>query len=265
MKQIKTLNDLYSQPFLYGIIYDMFKDEKFADIFTALSIDEDGAHSLDVDYIYNNSGLKSISTLIQGLLNEYVVDENFDIIVDNKGNRITYDKFINDIDKRIIRTIIYHKYFLKWKNLISTLFVEYDVTSPYNMTIGDDVKFDKTTDDNKNGTYKSDGGRGGSITREGNSADKTYGFNSVNSVPVDDYNNSETTTEGYSDSRQDSSTDIGKSVVDSKTHRDITRKGNIGNRSVTELIEEQRKMLTYQVFTEIYSDLDDVLTRSKYI
>lgn len=265
MKQIKKLNELYNQPFSYGIIYDMFNDNKFNDIFVALDIDEDGAHSLDVEYIYNISGLKTVSTLISGLLNEFVVDDNHEFVVDNKENKVTYDKFINEIDKKIIRIIIYHKFFLKWKNLVDTLFIDYDVTSPYNMKISDGVKFDGTVTDTKKSTYNSDGNNGGTATRNGNSSDSTYGFNSANAVPTDDYTKSDTTNENYTNSRKDTGSENNNTTKANTTKRNITRAGNIGNRSVTELIAERRKMLTYQIFDVIFSDLDSVLTRSKYI
>lgn len=264
MRKIQRLNDLYREPFTYGILYDMFVDEKFDDIFVRLGIDEDSAHALDVEYIYNISGLKTVSTLICGLLNEFIIDDTNDF-VEYKGDRITYEKFITEIDKKIIRTIIYNKFFLKWKELIDTLFIDYDVTNPYHMNVDDNVKFDSSVNNKKENTYTSNGSNNGNTSQNGSGSNGIYGFNSINSVNADDYNDNSSVEESYTHDRTDSGNESDTSVKDSTTNRRISRTGNIGNRSVTELIEERREMLKYQIFDIIFSDLDSVLTRSKYI
>lgn len=264
MRKIQRLNDLYREPFTYGILYDMFNDEKFYDIFVALGIDEDSAHSLDVEYIYNVSGLKTVSTLICGLLNEFIIDDNNDF-VEYKGDRITYDKFINEIDKKIIRTIIYNKFFLKWKNLIDTLFIDYDVTNPYRMNVDDNVKFDSSFNNTKENTYTSTGSNEGRTSQNGRGSNGIYGFNSTQSVDANKYDDYSSADETYTNNRNDTGNEKDISIKDSTTNRKISRTGNIGNRSVTELIEERREMLKYQIFEIIFSDLDSVLTRSKYI
>lgn len=262
---MKKLIDIYKIPFTNGILFSLSNNSNFQPLFILLDMNEDDIHSMDVEYIYNNSGLKTLSSLIRFMLNELVVDIEGDLVLTTDGRYITYDKFITELDQKIINSIIKSKFLNKWLNLAKTLSIDYDVTSPYQMEIGDNVSFDgKKTNSN---TRNSNSEQSGKTTSEGNNQnnDNTFGFNSVEAVPANNNDGNYTDETNNTTNSSTDTTDEGNSTSVSTTERNITRKGNIGNRSVTELIEERRNMLRYQLFDIIFSDLDSVLTCSKYI
>ena len=260
------LIDIYNRPFSKGILFSLSKDLRFRELFALLNLStEDEVHSLDVDYIFNMSGLKTSSVLLEMLLNEYVIDDNDNFVIDRCGRKITYDKFLDELDQRIIDNIIAVRYSQKWIELAKTLSIDYDVANPYNMQVTDSLNIN-TSGEFSSGRKQSGSDNNSSQLEQDNRMDRDIqGFNSIDYNPSD--RNTERNTSKGSDNRTYSGSveDSGNNSRTTNNARSITRKGNIGNRSVTELIDERRSMLRYQIVTEIYKDLDSVLTRSKYI
>lgn len=265
MKKIKRLIDLYDRPFSRGIIFDILNDSRFDNLFVTLGIDAEQAHSMDVEYIFNNSGLKSTSTLLNALLNEFIIDDNSEIVTDGCGVRLTYDKFLSILDDKIIRNIIYNKFFMKWEQLANTLFIDYDVTSPYNMEVNDNSDFSNSSIDHNSRTNTTSKNNEYEDNSESSNNEDTFGFNSSDAVPADKSSGTGKNSGTSVDNMNSTDTENNQNNRNGNTNRKIIRKGNIGNRSVTELINEKRDMLKYQIFSVIFSDLDSVLTRSKYI
>lgn len=262
---MKRLIDIYSTPFISGIMYSLSKDSRFSNLFTILGINEEEAHAMDMEYIFNISGLKTASMLIDYLMNEYIIDNDKRYVVDKWGRHITYEHFLNELDQQIINTILAVRFAKKWDNLANTLLIDYDVTKPYDMEVSDKLGIDSKTDVNNSRVYSGSTSGSNTATETNKQSNNRYGFNSEDAVPADEVNENNSGTNTSTTSANDNTTDIGKTSRTTTNNRTITRKGNIGNRSITELIEERRDMLKYQIITEIFSDLDSVLTRSKYI
>ena len=62
----------------------------------------------------------------------------------------------------------------------------------------------------------------------------------------------------------DSSESSGTYERDSRYHRDTARYGNIGNRSSQELIEEERGLWVWNIYNQIFEDIDKTLTMGIY-
>lgn len=136
------------------------------------------------------------------------------------------------------------------------------------------------------GTIKDDGSNTKTTTPNTTETSSTYGFNSSSAVPADIKATTGTVKEtdaptntrtlGTSEQETFNNTDtrtLNTQKADTTTYggtneyensRDYTRKGNIGNRSFSELIEAERQQLRYLVLQTIYADLDAVLTRSRF-
>lgn len=271
----QRLIDFYDKPRTNGIFHDMSlaDNDRMFNFFVNLfpndgEIDVSQVHAADMDYLLNHSGFKTISTLLEYIANGYVIDDMGDyatIIKCNKLVKVSWDYVIQQVDKDLINDVIITKYLSKWEKLYDTTTLQFDALSPYSMTVSDIVKFNGNYSNDDNVTIKSNNKDDGKITAKGNSNSSTYGFNSYNAVPTDSNESSNDNTT-HNDSTF-SGTNIKKSTSgkNTSTNRDITRKGNIGNKSAMQLIEEQRSQLRYIILTEIYNDLDEILTRSKYI
>lgn len=252
MEKIKLI-DIYERPERLGIFFDMSKDNELAELFQTIGINTvDNYHSFDMEYIYNHSGLKTVSPMLQRMYGKYVEDDNGDFVIISNGKRVTWDFVLSTINKDIINFIIKIRFLPKWKDLINTIKLEYDVLSPYHMDIIDTTKEDNLSSSTYSSSNNSD------YTNNNSTSDNTYGFNSTEPVPADT-SSGNITNNAFSHTSSDTS-----NKREDNTARTISRNGNIGNRSMTELIEERRRLLQYQFINTVYKDLDSVLTRSKY-
>lgn len=147
----KRLIDIYRNPRERAIFFDMSQNAMLKNIFQPLGLVEDNDfHSQDFDYMYNHAGLKTCSVMMMAIANNYVMDEDSEYVIQPNGKRVNWDYFVLDIDRTLINTVILHKFANKWKDLIETLFLEYDLLSPYSMEITDNTQDNltsKQTDD----------------------------------------------------------------------------------------------------------------------
>lgn len=122
----------------------------------------------------------------------------------------------------------------KWNKLDELWNTNYDPLSPFDITLNEQYT------DTLNVTED---------TSQSNSSQDVYGFNSVEPVP----------------NTQNESSSSNKYTRENPHTRDYTRKGNIGNTSRQELVEQQREVLKYQIIDTIYKDIASVVVRGKYL
>lgn len=274
----KKLIDFYNQPRTNGIFFSMSKVDAFKVLFeTYLDFTEDDYHRMDFEYIYNKSGLKTMSCMLEQFIKGYIIDDDGDYVTLKDGRRVSWDYVVTNIDQDIINFAIKAQFLNKWIELAKTMKLNFDPIKPYvwetNEVTGDKLTsknvFDGTNSKSGDESFNSE--RKSSDTNDSTTNDDIYGFNSTKGSPADSSktNSTNNSTDNNSGSSNMSENETRKSSTDYKRdntiNRDIVRKGNIGNKSIQQLIEEQRKMLEWQIFDVIFNDLDSVLTRSKYI
>lgn len=266
-KRTANLLAFYGNPFKSGVFHSIFDSGLFVDVFTPLEVvTEEDFQQMDCDYLLNASGLKSMSVLLKALYDGYVVDDSGELVEIYNGEKVTWDRVISALDKQLINGIIYKKFYNKWKNLVATLNVEFDMLSPFNVELKEKNSDDLTSGGGVTRTYnKTDTNQlGTKVTDTTKSYKNAFNDNSAQGTPTD------TVEDTVNNSGTDTYKETGTVGDDTTYHREIirgreyTRKGNIGNHTNQELINAQREMLKYQIFDTIYSDLDSVLTRSKY-
>lgn len=279
--KILKLLDFYRYPRKNGIFFSMSKVPEFANLFNSLDMLEDNDfHSMDFDYIFNRSGLKTPSVMIEQIMYGYVVDMDGEYVITPEGKRVTWDYVLLQIDQDIIDTIIRVKFLKKWQGLADTLNIDYDPLNPFSMKIEENIDNNLSsneTNKNSRGTSYNSGSNGNNNTTDNienttGSANQIFGFNSEDGVYSDSVDGKAisnrtngNTYEDNFDSTEDSNYNSeGSYKRDNTIVRNTTRTGNIGNLSAQQLLEQQRQLLKYQIFETIYNDLDSVLTRSKY-
>lgn len=259
----KRLIDLYNNPRKSGIFYHMFTDGRFSEIFNIINIVGDTIpHSIDYEYIYKRSGLKSTSLLLEELYKGVVIDSNLDIVTMLKdgSTKVTWDYVVQEVDKTLINDILYVQYYNKWFRLAKTTTMQYDALSPYNMIINDDLTSTIHSDNSKTNHQES----GSTDTTNERNTDTTskvdYAGIEQNTDKLDTTNTNTLTNTSSSDSTD--TTNYNRTGTD---NRDVTRKGNIGNITSQDLINKEREVTRYIILNEIFSDLDAILTSKKYL
>lgn len=158
-------------------------------------------------------------------------------------------------------------YYIKWKAQYDALAVEYDILSPYDMTINEtesnQLDTDTRIDQTSTGTY-SDSDKLNSHNTD--NTDSTFAFNSTtNPVPTDksvETEDSSRTGTGSNSGTKNITTDYGSKR---DITRNLTRKGNIGNTTKQELIERELRLRNTLVYKIIFKDLNEFFTRMVYI
>lgn len=136
-------------------------------------------------------------------------------------------------DIKPIAVLLNGKFGEKWRGLYDSIVKEYDPIKPFNISLDEhhndsfDVVKDSTTYDDR---------------------DKTRGFNSVQDVDTDSSNG--TTNHEYNRT--------------TNGDRSYNRVGNIGNRSQSELIMQEREKLMFNLQNIIYEDILSVIARRTY-
>lgn len=266
-KRTANLLAFYGNPFKSGVFHSIFDSGLFVDVFTPLGVvTEEDFQQMDCDYLLNASGLKSMSVLLKALYDGYVVDDSGELVEIYNGEKVTWDRVISALDKQLINGIIYKKFYNKWKNLVATLNVKFDMLSPFSVHLEESNYDYLTSDGGVKRTYdKTDKTTPNTTTTETiKNYKNAFNDNSAQGTPIDNSEdkiiNSGSDTYAQSGTVTDD-TNYGRKI---DRGRNYTRTGNIGNHTNQELINAQREMLKYQIFDTIYSDLDSVLTRSKY-
>lgn len=161
---------------------------------------------------------------------------------------------------------IYIKYYQKWQHQYDALSLEYDITKPYDMTIGETEKnILKTTtdiDQTNSGSYTdSDSLTAHNTENEGS----IYSFTSTD-TPVHTDKNTESETRQGSTTGSNSGTRNTDTKYDSTrdVNKETTRKGNTGNIPNQELVEREIKLRNTMIYKIIFKDLNELMTRSVY-
>lgn len=183
---------------------------------------------LDLDYLYNHSGNKITSNLV-------------DFFIDSETGKI------ESLSMPMLAKIIYTKYGLKWAKEYATFSMEYDPISNYDMTeqMTNDITTHQyghtnTMTDNKNETVETE----------------KAGFNSSTYSPVD-----KVSTKGNAGTvaNVESGTN-----TDTRNYR-LTRSGNVGVTTSQQMLESERKLWLWDFFdTVVYPDIDKILTIQTY-
>lgn len=218
-------------------------------------------------------GERKLSCLAVMLLDKTVEEEYHAEIytIDTPGNFVLSDgkfvvtyKIIEDFISKTLINIISNKYYNKWNKVFETYKLNYDVLSPYNMSITDNTedtmtsndKFNTSRDNRQEGTENS--------TNNDNTQSNVYAYNSITASPNE---NSTTDTSLNSTTTQNNTTtgnDNRDYTRNNSIKKTITRKGNIGNTLPQEMIERQRKLLDTLLYDIIFKDIATVISRERY-
>lgn len=274
------VKDLFPNPFRKGVLG--YITSKISDL--GVLIDNIfkyfQGNSTDPDYIkyadlHFNSlyGERKLSCLAVMLLDKTVEEEYHAEIytIDTPGNFVLSDgkfvvtyKIIEDFISKTLINIISNKYYNKWNKVFETYKLDYDVLSPYNMSITDNTedtmtsndKFNTSRDNKQEGTENS--------TNNDNTQSNVYAYNSATASPNE---NSTTDTSLNSTTTQNNTTtgnDNRDYTRDNSIKKTITRKGNIGSTLPQEMIERQRKLLDTLLYDIIFKDIATVISRERY-
>lgn len=274
------VKDLFPNPFRKGVLG--YITSKISDLgvlidtifkyFQGKSTDPDYIKYADLHF---NSlyGERKLSCLAVMLLDKTVEEEYHAEIytIDTPGNFVLSDgrfvvtyKIIEDFISKTLINIISNKYYNKWNKVFETYKLDYDVLSPYNMSITDNTedtmtsndKFNTSRDNKQEGTENS--------TNNDNTQSNVYAYNSATASPNE---NSTTDTTLNSTTTQNNTTtgnDNRDYTRDNSIKKTITRKGNIGNTLPQEMIERQRKLLDTLLYDIIFKDIATVISRERY-
>ena len=275
------VKDLFPNPFRKGVLG--YITSNISDIGTLIDsiFTYFQGNTRDPDYIkysdlYFNSlyGERKLSSLSVMLLDKTVKEEYHAEIytIDTPGNFVLSDgkfvvtyKIIEDFISKTLINIISNKYYNKWNKVFETYKLDYEVLSPYNISITDNTedtmtsndKFNTSRDNRQEGTENS--------TNNDTTQSNVYAYNSVTASPNE---NSTTDTSLNSTTTQNNTTtgnDNRDYTRDNSIKKTITRKGNIGNTLPQEMIERQRKLLDTLLYDIIFKDIATVISRERYI
>lgn len=274
------VKDLFPNPFRKGVL--VYLTSKLSELGTLIDtiFKYFQGTSTDPDYIkyadlHFNSlyGERKLSCLAVMLLDKTVEEEYHAEIytIDTPGNFVLSDgkfvvtyKIIEDFISKTLFNIISNKYYNKWKKVFETYKLDYDVLSPYNMSITDNTEDTMTSKDKFNTSRDNrQEGSENSINND-NTQSSVYAYNSATASPNE---NSTTDTSLNSTTTQNNTTtgnDNRDYTRDNSIKKTITRKGNIGNTLPQEMIERQRKLLDTLLYDIIFKDIATVISRERY-
>ena len=274
------VKDLFPNPFRKGVLGYLTSKLSELGILIDTIFKYFQGNSTDPDYIkyadlHFNSlyGERKLSCLAVMLLDKTVEEEYHAEIytIDTPGNFVLSDgkfvvtyKIIEDFISKTLFNIISNKYYNKWNKVFGTYKLDYDVLSPYNMSITDNTedtmtskdKFNTSRDNRQEGTENS--------INNDNTQSSVYAYNSATASPNE---NSTTDTSSNSTTTQNNTTtgnDNRDYTRDNSIKKTITRKGNIGNTLPQEMIERQRKLLDTLLYDIIFKDIATVISRERY-
>lgn len=274
------VKDLFPNPFRKGVLG--YLTSKLSELgilidtifkyFQGTSIDPDYIKYADLHF---NSlyGERKLSCLAVMLLDKTVEEEYHAEIytIDTPGNFVLSDgkfvvthKIIEDFISKTLLNILSNKYYKKWNKVFETYKLDYDVLSPYNMSITDNTEDTMTSKDKFNTSRNNrQEGTENSISND-NTQSSVYAYNSATASPNE---NSTTDTSLNSTTTQNNTTtgnDNRDYTRDNSIKKTITRKGNIGNTLPQEMIERQRKLLDTLLYDIIFKDIATVISRERY-
>lgn len=232
---------------------------KYPDFITELGLTEQNISSFDVWYI-SKSGEKPISKLLKMLSNSDVItlvmDNDERLIIDHLSNLVGIKGVVN-LDVYALADVIYQMFANDWRRLAQTFNLTYDVASPYSMSVVESGTSERSSSNTNNstGNERGDSENNNTVENKVSAFDSpTYQSNNLNTDDTSStYNNSRSSTWG------------GSSEGNSTSSRNIQRKGNIGNKTTQEILQEERELRLKVFWDYIRKDLDRVLTLPIYI
>nr|DAE24100.1 MAG TPA: hypothetical protein [Podoviridae sp. cty7j44] len=166
-----------------------------------------------------------------------------------------------------ISSMIYNLYREKWDRMSEDFKLTYDVLKPLQMDSSYDTITDhmETTSNSDNSRNKSGTSADNNETEYDNTDNKIYGFNSADGVNSDSSKN--TSKDNSNGTFSSSDTYKGTDIYsrDANSQKTVTRSGNIGNRLPSEMLLKEIEFRKNMLKDIIVSDINSILTRSKYI
>lgn len=153
--------------------------------------------------------------------------------------------------------ICWQRFGKNWQHLWDINQIEYDPKINYDMSEEETVT--------RSGEHAESGStseqQSGNTSREVNNANNVYGFNSDVAVPSDTGSSTESTDSGLNTS---GTQDTGGTHSETET-RSKTTQGDASVRPIQYVIDEDRRVWAYDMFDQIFKQLNTVLTAPIYI
>ena len=232
------LNEVFSEPSLFKVLKTLYP-----------TLYPWAGEEVDFDYLYNHSGDKTVSPLI-------------DKLVSNQGQAPLENAAIERICK-----ILNARFGTTWQKLYTILSIEYNPIENYSMKEIETPDLVRT--ETPNITRETDRNQQTDLTVTTNdtNSDDTYGFNSNSPVPQDTSSGDTTErTQGNADNNKVHETNTEKGI---RTHtetgkRELTRSGNIGVTTSQQMIQSEIDLWKWNFFETVYADCDKILTCPVY-
>lgn len=194
-------------------------------------------------YYLNKSGEKTLSTQI---LNEY-------------------EDVLNVHIKRFVVTEIRNKFENKWDRIWESIILNYKPQSPFNVDYKEKITDDLTSSTIRNGTEKTNSkGTDKTINSTEESVNAINSFNNGNVVPSDKSTTTLSDESQNTDNSESTTTNSENYTRQNPKTREYSRSGNIGNKSITQLLNEDIEFRRIQMWDIMCSDLDTIFTTSIY-
>lgn len=165
-------------------------------------------------------------------------------------------KQLTDAQIDQIALIVWQRFGKNWQHLWDINQIEYDPKINYDMTEEETVM--RSGEHAESG--KSSEQQSGNTSREVNNANSVYGFNSDMAVPSDNGSGTESTDSGLNTS---GTQDTGGTHSETET-RSKTTQGDASVRPIQYVINEDRATWAYDMFDQIFKQLNTVLTAPVY-
>lgn len=165
-------------------------------------------------------------------------------------------KLLTDAQIDQLALIVWQRFGKNWQHLWDINQIEYDPKINYDMTEEETV----TRSGEHAESGKSSEQQSGNTSREVNNANNVYGFNSDVAVPSDTGSGTESTDSGLQTSGMQ---DTGGTHSETET-RSKTTQGDASVRPIQYVIDEDRRVWAYDMFDQIFKQLNTVLTAPVY-
>lgn len=166
-------------------------------------------------------------------------------------------KQLTDAQIDQLAMIVWQRFGKNWQHLWDINQIEYDPKINYDMTEEETV----TRSGEHAESGKTSEQQSGNTNREVSNANSVYGFNSGTAVPSDTGSGTESTDSGLNTS---GTQDTGGTHSETET-RSKTTQGDASVRPIQYVINEDRATWAYDMFDQIFKQLNTVLTAPIYI
>ena len=241
-------------------------------------ITSSNAKDLDFDYHIGHSAEKRISPLYVKYVEKGCDLLSLDIEDVIDGTMSAFDLYrLNDVclksDNANIKSglcaIIYNRFGVKWKKLYDALNTQYNPLENYDMTQErtPDIVHEDVYDVTDERTADLTDTENGQISKNVDSENGVYGFNSTGANPSDNNSGNETTNiNNHTTATSGTDTNVKSgSITSSETGSEkLTRHGNIGVTSSQQLLESEFEVRKKDFYKIIYNDIDSVLCLKCY-